>query len=277
LLGTPASSNWAIGPQRSRSGRSLLASDSQGAWALSPVQIRTTKYQAAGFSLAGLPFVLSGFNGKVAWSSSAAMGDNQDLYLETLKREGNRVLHQVDGRWQPLQARNETYFVKGQRPQREVLFESRHGTLLTGIQGTLGLALKLPDLKGDKSLDAFFDLSRAQTVERAFDASREIGAAALNLVFADAGHIGWQVTGRFPNRREGQGLLPLAGCRRGASIGTAMPTPCSTPYDQDPQQGWLGNANQRSVPKGYGLQLSNSWVLPPNCPNAWRNWPATAS
>uniref|UniRef100_A0A1I7YCB5 Penicillin acylase family protein n=1 Tax=Steinernema glaseri TaxID=37863 RepID=A0A1I7YCB5_9BILA len=38
LLGTPASSNWAIAPQRSRSGRSLLASDSQGAWALSPVQ-----------------------------------------------------------------------------------------------------------------------------------------------------------------------------------------------------------------------------------------------
>ena len=261
LLGTPASSNWAIAPQRSRSGRSLLASDSQGAWALSPVQIRTTKYQAAGFSLAGLPFVLSGFNGKVAWSSSAAMGDNQDLYLEKLKREGNRVLYEADGRWQPVQARNETYFVKGQRPQRETLYETRHGALLTGTQGSLGLALKMPDFKGDKSLDAFFDLSRAQNVEHASDASRQIGAAALNLVFADAGNIGWQVTGRYPNRREGQGLLPSPGAD-GRYDWDGYADAMLHPYDQDPQQGWLGNANQRSIPKGYGLQLSNSWYYP---------------
>ncbi|PPS60596.1 penicillin acylase family protein [Pseudomonas sp. BRM28] len=261
LLGTPASSNWAIAPQRSRSGRSLLASDSQGAWALSPVQVRTTKYQAAGFSLAGLPFVLSGFNGKLAWSSSAAMGDNQDLYLEKLKREGNRVLYEVDGRWQPVQARNETYFVKGQRPQRETLYETRHGALLTGTQGSLGLALKMPELKGDKSLDAFFDLSRAQSVERAFDASREIGAAALNLVFADAANVGWQVTGRYPNRREGQGLLPSPGAD-GRYDWDGYADAMLHPYDQDPPQGWLGNANQRSIPKGYGLQLSNSWYYP---------------
>ncbi|MEG0637100.1 MAG: penicillin acylase family protein, partial [Pseudomonas sp.] len=151
LLGSAGSSNWAIAPQRSRSGKSLLASDTRGAWALSPVQIRTSKYQAAGFSLPGLPFVLSGFNGKLAWSSSAAMGDNQDLYLEKLRREGSRLMYLVDGRWQPVQARNETFFVKGQRPQRETLYETRHGTLLNGTQGSLGLALKMPELKGDKS------------------------------------------------------------------------------------------------------------------------------
>ncbi|WP_185045356.1 penicillin acylase family protein, partial [Pseudomonas brassicacearum] len=30
LLGTPSSNNWAIAPQRSRSGKSLLASDAHG-------------------------------------------------------------------------------------------------------------------------------------------------------------------------------------------------------------------------------------------------------
>ena len=34
------------------------------------------------------------------------------------------------------------------------------------------------------------------------------------------------------------------------------------PYDQDPVQGWIGTANQRTVPKGYGMQLSNSWNYP---------------
>ncbi|WP_095154920.1 penicillin acylase family protein [Pseudomonas sp. Irchel 3E13] len=261
VLGNANSANWALGPQRSRSGRSLLASDSQGGWVLSPVQIRTTKYQAAGFSLPGLPFVLAGFNGKLAWSGSAAMGDNQDLYLEKLRRQGSQLLYEVDGRWQPARARNETFFVKGQRPQREVIYETGHGALLTGDKGGLGLALRMPDLKGDKSLDAFFDLSRAQNVERAFDASREIGAAALNMVFADASNIGWQVTGRYPNRREGQGLLPSPGWDSRYDwdgYADAM----LHPYDQDPLQGWIGNANQRSAPRGYGMQLSNSWSYP---------------
>lgn len=34
------------------------------------------------------------------------------------------------------------------------------------------------------------------------------------------------------------------------------------PYDQNPQQGWIGTANQRTFPKGYGMQLSNSWKGP---------------
>ncbi|MCE6982517.1 penicillin acylase family protein, partial [Pseudomonas frederiksbergensis] len=46
LLGTAGASNWAIAPQRSRSGKSLMASDTLGAWAMSPVQIRSPKYQA---------------------------------------------------------------------------------------------------------------------------------------------------------------------------------------------------------------------------------------
>lgn len=262
LLGAPGSSNWAIAAPHSRSGKSLLASDSQGAWALSPVQIRAPKYQAAGFTLAGLPLVLSGFNGKLAWSTSAVMGDNQDLFLEKIRREGNRLFYQVDGKWQPAMARNETFFIKGQRPIRDTLYDTRHGALLNPAQNaSLALALQTPTLKGDKSLDAFFDLSRKANVEGAFETSREIGAPALNLVFADASNIGWQVTGHFPNRREGQGLLPSPGWE-GRYDWDGYADPMLHPYDQDPPQGWLGNANQRSVPRGYGMQLSNTWYYP---------------
>ena len=273
LLAAPASTNWAIAPARSRSGKSLLANDLQQA-PLQPsawnyVQIRAPKYQAAGVSVAGLPMVLSGFNGKVAWSLAAVMGDNQDLFLEKLKREGSRLMVQADGRWQPAAVRNETYFIKGQRPIREALYETRHGPLLNSaavnptqaLGNTFGLALQTPDFKDDRSLDAFFDLSRAQNIEKASDATREIRAIALNMVFADASNIGWQVTGRFPNRREGQGLLPSPGWdSRYDWDGYA--DPMLHPYDQDPAQGWLGTANQRIVPPGYGMQLSNSWSAP---------------
>lgn len=270
ILGGTASNNWAIAPQRSRSGKSLLAGDSQlpvgvpSLWNF--VQIRAPKYQVAGATIAGLPMVMSGFNGKVAWSMAAVMGDNQDLFLEKLKRQGNSLTYEAAGKWQPAMVRNETYFVKGQRPIREVIYETRHGALLNSAQGAaladgFGLALQLPDFKDDKSLDAFFDLSRAQSVEKASDASREIRAISLNMLFADASNIGWQVTGRFPNRREGEGLLPSPGWE-GRYDWDGYADPMLHPYDQDPAQGWLGTANQRVIPHGYGMQLSNSWAAP---------------
>jgi len=272
LPGVTASSNWAIGPQRSRHGKSLLANDIHqpigvpSAW--SYVQIRAPKYQAAGASIAGLPTLFAGFNGKVAWGVSMAMGDNQDVFVEKLKRQGNKLYYLADGKWLPATARTETFFVKGQRPVRETIYETRHGALLNSLLGepgalnsNLGLALQTPALKGDKTLDAFFDLSRAQNSEKASDASREIRAVALNLVYADASHTGWQVTGLYPNRREGLGLFPSPGWdSRYDWDGYA--DPMLHPYDQDPAQGWLGTANQRTAAFGYGMQLSNSWLSP---------------
>ncbi len=271
MLGIAASSNWAIAPQRSRTGRSLLASDLQlpaglnSAWSF--VQVRAPKYQASGATIAGLPLVLNGFNGKLAWSMSSAMGDNQDLFLEKLKRENNRLMFLADGKWLPAAAHDETFIVKGGRPVRETVFETRHGPLLNSNLGVgplnngLGVALQTPSFKDDKSLDAFFDLSRAPTVEKAFDASREIRAITLNMVFADASNIGWQVTGRFPNRREGLGLLPSPGWESRYDW-DGFADSMLHPYDQDPQQGWIGTANQRTFAKGYGMQLSNSWKTP---------------
>ncbi|VEF09406.1 peptidase S45, penicillin amidase [Pseudomonas fluorescens] len=269
LLGASSSNNWAIAPQRSRSGKSLLASDAHGPLAAPSlwnfVQIRAPKYQAAGVTVAGLPIVLGGFNGKVAWSTTSVLGDNQDLFLEKVRRQGNSLSYEVNGKWQPLTVRNETYFVKGQRPIREAVYETRHGALLNSAQvaqgSGFGLALQTPGFTDDKSLDAFFDLTRAQTVERASDASREIRAITLNLVFADASNIGWQVTGRFPNRREGEGLLPSPGWD-GRFDWDGYADPMLHPYDQDPAQGWLGTANQRVIPDGYGMQLSKSWAAP---------------
>ncbi|UVE18845.1 penicillin acylase family protein [Pseudomonas sp. LS44] len=277
-LGVAASNNWAIAPQRSRSGKSLLANDTHlpislpSAWNF--VQIRSPKFQAAGVTVAGVPAVVAGYNGKLAWGMTMVMGDNQDLFLEKIKRQGSRLYYQSQGKWLPARERQETFFAKGQRPIRETIYETAHGPLLNSVLGErkhmlqplqlssgYGLALQTTQLEADKTLDAFFDLSRAQSVDQAFEASREIRTIALNMVFADAQHIGWQVTGRYPNRRDGIGLLPSPGWD-GRYDWDGFADSMLHPYDQDPQQGWLGTANQRTVPRGYGMQLSNSWYYP---------------
>jgi len=278
MLGVAASNNWAIAPQKSRSGRSLLANDTHlplsmpSAWNF--VQIRSPKYQAAGVSIAGVPAIVAGFNGKLGWGMTMVMGDNQDLFLEKTKRQGGRLHYLADGKWLPAQERQETFFIKGQRPIRETLYETRHGPLLNSVLGErkhmlqplqlnsgYGLALQTTQFEADKTLDAFFDLSRAQSVEQAFEATREVRAMPLNIVFADAQHIGWQVTGRFPNRRAGLGLMPSPGWDSQYDW-DGFADPMLHPYDQDPAQGWLGTANHRTVPRGYGMQLSNTWYYP---------------
>jgi acyl-homoserine-lactone acylase len=278
MLGVAASNNWAIAPQNSRSGKSLLANDTHlplsmpSAWNF--VQIRSPKFQAAGVSIAGVPAIVAGFNGKLGWGMTMVMGDNQDLFLEKIKREGDRLYYQADGKWLATRERQETFFIKGQRPIRETIFETRHGPLLNSVLGErkhplqplqlnsgYGLALQTTQFEADQSLDALFDLSRAQSVEQAFEATREVRAMPLNIVFADAQHIGWQVTGRFPNRREGLGLIPSPGWDSRYDW-DGFADPMLHPYDQDPPQGWLGTANHRTVPRGYGMQLSNSWYYP---------------
>lgn len=278
MLGVAASNNWAFTPQRTRSGKSLLANDTHlplsmpSVWNF--VQIRSPKFQAAGVSIAGVPAIVAGFNGKLGWGMTMVMGDNQDLFLEQIKQQNGRMHYLADGKWLPVRERQETFFIKGQRPIRETLYETRNGPLLNSALGErkhtlqpiqfssgFGLALKTTQFEADQSLDAFFDLSRAQSVEQAFEATREIRAMPLNIIFADAQHIGWQVTGRYPNRRAGLGLVPSPGWGNEFAW-DGFADPMLHPYDQDPPQGWLGTANQRTVPRGYGMQLSNSWLYP---------------
>src|SRR5690606_12502194 len=119
---------------RSRSGKSLLANDTHlplsmpSVWNF--VHIRSPKFQAAGVSIAGVPAVVAGFNGKLAWGMTMVMGDTQDLFLEQLKQDGGQLLYLADGKWLPARQRQETFFIKGQRPVRETVYETRHGPLL---------------------------------------------------------------------------------------------------------------------------------------------------
>ena len=278
MLGVAASNNWAIAPQRSRSGKSLLANDPHlpltqpSLWSF--VHLRTPKYQAAGVSVAGIPAVVAGFNGKLAWGMTMVMGDTQDLFLEQVRHQGGRLEYLADGQWQPARAHQETFFVKGQGPVRETFYETRNGPLLNSVLGErkhamqpialasgYGLALRTNQFEADQTLDAVFDLSRAQSVEDAHEPVRNIRALGLNMLYADAQHIAWQVTGRYPNRKGGRGLVPSPGWDSQYGWDGYADTMLH-PYDQDPMQGWLGTANQRSVPAGYGVQLSNSWFYP---------------
>ncbi len=279
MLGVAASNNWAIAPQRSRSGKSLMANDTHlplsmpSVW--NYVQIRSPKYQAAGVSIAGLPGVVAGFNGKLAWGMTMVLGDNQDLYLEQLRRQGNRLYYLADGKWQPTRERQETFFIKGQRTdprghprnppwpaaqqrpgrtQEHPPAAAAEERLRTGLPEHPAGSRQDPGrlLRPVAGQDHRAGLRRHPRDSRDAAEHRVRRRKAHRL----AGHR----TLSEPQGGSRPAALPWLGRYRYDWDGYA--DPILHPSDQDPQQGWLGTANHRTVQPGYGAQLSNSWYYP---------------
>ncbi|MCK9533920.1 MAG: penicillin acylase family protein [Pseudomonas sp.] len=282
-LQAPLASSWVASASHSLKRRSLLAlttlqnspaavlsaSNAQPA-PYSWVNLHSPQLQATGLTIPGVPLLISGFNGHLAYSMSAVMADTQDIFIEKLRRHKGRLEYFSEQHWHPAQQRIETFFIRGQRPVREILYSTAHGPLLTTLAAThssgYGLALQHAHLADDNSLNAIWQLLRSKTVEQATQLVSHLRALPASVLLADAKHIAWQVTGLYPNRRNSRGLFPSAGWD--ASVAwEGYADPMLHPYDQDPQQGWLSAANHRLTQPGYGMQLSSSWANPERAEN----------
>ncbi|MFZ5723455.1 MAG: penicillin acylase family protein [Pseudomonadota bacterium] len=280
--GMAASNNWVIAPQRTARGASILANDTHLLLQHPPlwmaIQLRAPGYQAAGVALAGIPGVVAGYNGRVAWGMTMVMADSQDLFVEQLEIRDGKTLYRAGDDWLPVSEREELIRVRGRaEPERLVVRSTRHGPLLDDVlrdpwlaplqpvAGELprryGYALAWSAETPDASLAAMWELAAAQDIGQAQDAARNIRYIHLNVVFADRGNIGWQVTGRYPQRRAGTGKLPSPGWS-GDYDWNGFVDIARQPARVNPPAGFIGTANDRKVPPGHPVQLSSSWFYP---------------
>jgi acyl-homoserine-lactone acylase len=81
------------------------------------------------------------------------------------------------------------------------------------------------------------------------------------MVFADKDNIAWQVTGTYPVRTKGRGLMPSPGWT-GKYDWTGLLDNASLPCSKNPSEGFIGTANNRTIPKDYPHILSSSWYWP---------------
>ncbi|MEW9897187.1 penicillin acylase family protein [Chitinivorax sp. PXF-14] len=277
--GIAASNNWAIAPVRTARGASIVANDthlplSQPAmWHY--VHARAPGFDVAGVAAAGLPGVVAGFNGKLAWGMTMVMADNQDVFLEQIKQIDGKPHYLYQGQWLPCTARTERYRMKGGKAVDETVYETRHGPLLNGVlsrppmhdllarevRSGYGIAIQSAAFEADKSLDAFFALNRAQSVAEAQPILRQVRAIELNMVFGDREHIGWQVTGRYPLRAKGRGQLPSPGWN-GEYEWQGYLDADKHPASLDPAAGFIATANHRTVGADYPYHLTSSWYYP---------------
>ena len=275
------SNNWALAPERTATGRPLVAGDPHRVLEMpnmyAQLHIACDEFDVIGLTVPGVPgFPHFGHNDKVAWCVTHAFVDIHDLYVERFSPDGNTYLFQ--GQWQPVRRRREEIVVRGEAPVAVDVAETRHGPLIVGDPAKgWGLALRSMQFsEPDRSFDALLPMMRAGSVESLYEATREWGLIDHNLVAGDiAGKIGYRVRAKVPRRPSSNGWLPVPGWS-GEHEWDGIVDWSRMPAAIDPPGGAIVTANNRVAENGEDYLCTDA--MPPHrARRVWRRLEALTS
>ncbi|MEQ8818105.1 MAG: penicillin acylase family protein [Thalassobaculum sp.] len=253
-----ASNVWILDGSRTPTGKPVLAGDPHlgftdpGLWSLA--RIETPGYRRVGAFVPGVPFLLLGHNGRVAWSMTTTTSDTQDLFVEKLDPADPGRYLTPDGS-AAFATRTETLRA-GDRTLELTVRATRHGPVVSDVMesaadaaaaGTV-LALASPVLMADDdTAEALFRMGEATDADSFVAALRGFHAPQQNVAFADVdGRLGIVSAGRVPVR-VGDGFLPSQGWTGTQDWRGWLPFE-ALPKLRDPASGAIVNANNRVWP-----------------------------
>ncbi|MBB4843328.1 penicillin amidase [Paucibacter oligotrophus] len=261
------SNAWAIAGRRTLSGKPLLAGDPHIQFSTPAVwyeaHLRSPGFELYGHFQALNPAALLGHNEKFAWSLTMFQNDDIDLVAEKLNpADPNQVWYR--GAWVAMQSREETIVVKGAEPLKLRLRRSPHGPIindaLAGAVGATPIAMWWALLETENPvLQAFYELNRADTLDKARQAAAQIHAPGLNVVWAGAGgDIGWWAAARLPQRPAGVNPNFILDGASGEADKPGFLPFSANPQEENPARGYIVSANHQPagaqpVPGYYNL------------------------
>lgn len=258
-----ASNEWAVDGTRSLSGAPLLAGDphlaysAPGIWYLARVE--TPEGVLAGATAPGVPFLVLGHNGHIAWTFTTAGADTQDVFVETVLPDGR---YATPSGALPFAIRHESIAVRGSPDVHLIIRETRHGPVVSDLDPTPGGAVMAVAMaesaSGDTTAAGLLELNHATSVAQAGEASARMTAPVQNLLVADGAGIALFTTGRVPIRRAGDGTIPRRG-DDGAHDWTGFAGGSALPRFVHPASGVLLNANERTVPPNFPVFMGQDW------------------
>lgn len=269
IAAAPGSNNWVVAGWRSATGKPLLANDMH-LLLMAPAiwyenHLICDEFNVTGVTFPGIPGVVAGHNGHVAWGFTNGFPDVQDLYMERLRRaEDGRVQYEYRGAWLDAEVREEVIQVKGSEPVTQEVIVTRHGPIINALAP--GLAAPVPPLPADYGavsalahplalrwtaldpapmLSALRAMNRARTCAGFREALRGWVTPVQNTVYADIyGDIGYSYPGRVPIRARGQGRVPVPGWDGEHEWLGYVPFD-ELPHLRNPAQGFIASANNR--------------------------------
>ncbi|TWI10571.1 penicillin acylase family protein [Aerolutibacter ruishenii] len=256
-IAATGSNNFAVAGALTRDGRAIVADDmhlglrAPNIWFRARLRYADAmaaggRVDVTGFTLPGLPTVVVGSNGHVAWGFTNGYGDWLDW-----RRERPCPTRNVSTGCEPTVRHDEPIAVAGGRPEPFTVEESAWGPILHREPDGTALALRwTAHLPGALNF-GLSHFARAGSLDQALAFADTAAVPGQNLVIGDrTGRIAWRMLGPMPLRGAGCSIHHLVeegdACR---------PWPVSTagaPAVIDPPAGRLWTANSRVV-DGHAL------------------------
>ncbi len=268
------SNNWAVSGLRTKSGKPIFANDphldvSMLPGPFYPVGIFTPNIRAVGVIVAGIPGIVIGRNQYVAFGITNSYNDTQDLYIEN--KDPQNPKNYIEGNVSiPFKKISETVKIKDKKEESgfryhkfDILFTKR-GPVVSHL---------VPETKVDKiwtlrwspfetmrpeiGLDEFLKAKSAYDFLKALE---KVTVIMLNFVFTDVrGNIGWHTTGKIPIRSQNDSTLPY-NVKDGEDNWQGFIPFSQMLQSMNPQRGWLGTCNHKTVRKDYPYYISSHFA-----------------
>jgi len=261
------SNNWAIAPTHTATGRAILASDPHRAYPMPSLRY-LVHLHAPGLDVVGAgepsqPGVCIGHNGTIAFGLTLLMMDQEDLVVLELDPKDPTRYRYGDG-WETITFERESIAVKGHAAVDVELGYSRHGPVMR-IDAQRGLAYALRTVWTEPGSAPYYNslgVMAAADFEQYRQAMHRWSVPAVNHVYADtSGDIAWVAAGKWPRRRNWDGLLPVPGDGEyqwdGFWPGSALPSL------HNPSCGYVASANENKLPDDEAWRdahLSYEWA-----------------
>lgn len=263
------SNNWAVHGVRTASGAPLLANDMHLGLTVPSIwfenHLQCPDLAVIGVSFPGIPGILSGHNGQVAWGYTNGFPDVQDLYMERLRRTATGgVEAEYQGSWEAAAVLKETIQVKGQEPVAHEVIVTRHGPVINSLNleltGETPLALRWTALEPNLMITSLVEMMRSPDVHALHAALRNWHTPAQNVVYADIhGDIGYTLAGKVPIRAKGDGQVPVPGWTGEYEWEAYIPFK-ALPHMINPPAGFIATANNRVAGSDYPHYLGRETI-----------------
>lgn len=253
------SNAWLLAPHRSASGRSLFANDPHIGYSSPSVwfeaHIKTPEFELYGHHLSLIPYGILGHSPHHAWGFTMSMGDDMDLYRETLNRENKTVLYKNE--WHPYQEWEEVIKVKNAADVKLRLIETPHGPLMDEVLSEKNLALKWAYHRLENNpMKALQKMGAAIDIKSFEEALKLATAPGLNVMYADAENIAWWMVGDLILKENPHSDLILDGASGKDEYHGVLPWQ-DKPHLVNPESGVIVTANSR--PESLMATLRGDW------------------
>ena len=211
----PGSNNWAVAGALTDTGRAIVANDMHLGITTPNVFYRArlivigdVPRDLNGLTLPGVPLLVAGSNGHVAWGNTNSYGDWTDAVIVRPGDAPGTYLTSKGSR--KFTTYKETINVKGGEPEEILIRETIWGPVLEdSTDPEILLAVSWLAHKAEAVNLRGLDLELATTAEEALQIANRMGIPPQNFVVGDAaGNIGWTIAGQIPLRSEFDPLLP---------------------------------------------------------------------